>query len=222
MYKQTYHPLIIVMYASGMLDHTQLAKIPKTTRYNWKQFAHESYYGHDWASDYIVQFDSIKDVFASKFLFKSMRFLVETRKGYLNMLGELAHNKKLLQLHASSIISSVEHIASLSKTSVVKACKYYGVSKDWYYTQKRKLICGLSPFQKCYRQHPNQLTTNEVRAIENIVINPIDFGKPKTTLYYNAMINNLITCGKSTFFKYASAFGYRKPKRFKQAPKKGF
>jgi len=99
------------MYASGMLDHTQLAKIPKTTRYNWKQFAHESYYGHDWASDYIVQFDSIKDVFASKFLFKSMRFLVETRKGYLNMLGELTYNKKLLQLHASSIISSVEHIS---------------------------------------------------------------------------------------------------------------
>ena len=101
MYKRNYHPLIIVMYASGMLDDTQLVQIPKTTRYNWNQFTHENYYGKDWATDYIEQFDAIKDMFASKFLFKSIRFLVETRKGYLNMLGEFAHNKKLLQLHAS-------------------------------------------------------------------------------------------------------------------------
>lgn len=222
MYKRNYHPLIIVMYASGMLDDTQLAQIPKTTRYNWNQFTHENYYGNDWATDYIEQFDAIKDVFASKFLFKSLRFLVETRKGYLNMLGELAHNKKLLQLHASKIVDSVEHLASLSKITIVKACKYYGVSKDWYYTQKRKIICELSPFQKCYKQHPSQLTTNEVVAIENVVTNPVHFGKTKTTLYYHALVNNMITCGKSTFFKYAAALGYQKTKRFKQAIKKGF
>ncbi|WP_157821855.1 hypothetical protein [Tenacibaculum sp. Bg11-29] len=222
MYKRSYHPLVIVMYTSGMLDDKQLAQIPKTTRYNWNQFAHDNYYGNDWATDYIEQFDTIKDVFASKFLFKSLRFLTETRKGYLHMLGKLAHNKKLLKLHASKIISSVEHLASLSKISVVTACKYYGVSKDWYYTEKRKLTCAISPFQKCYKQHPNQLTVNEVVAIENLVSDTSHFGKSKTTLYYHALINNLVTCGKSTFFKYASALGYKKPKRFKRPIKKGF
>ncbi len=222
MYKRNYHPLIIVMYVSGMLDANQLAQIPKTTRYNWNQFTHENYYGNDWAIAYIDQFDAIKDVFASKFLFKSLRFLAETRKGYLHMLGEFAYHKKLLKLHASNILSSIEHLASLSKVSVVSACKYYGVSKDWYYTQKRKLICELSPFQKCYKQHPNQLTTNEVVAIENLVTNPVHFGKTKTTLYYHAILNDMVTCGKSTFFKYASALGYQKPKRFKQPIKKGF
>lgn len=205
-----------------MLDDKQIAKIPKTTKHNWKQFAHENYYGSDWTSDYIEQFDAIKDVFASKFLFKSLRFLAETRKGYLNMLGELTHNKNLLKLHASKIVDSIEHLASISKVSVVSACKYYGVSKDWYYNQKRKLVCELSPFQKCYRQHPSQLTVREVEAIENLVTNPNHFGKTKTTLYYHAIINNIITCGKSTFFKYASALGYQKPKRFKNKSKKGF
>lgn len=222
MYKRNYHPLIIVMYASGMLDDKQIAQIPKTTRYNWKHFAHENYYGNDWTTNYIEQFDEIKDVFASKFLFKSLRFLTETRKGYLHMLGELAHNKKLLKLHASKIVSSIEHLASLSKVSVITACRYYGVSKDWYYREKRKLICNLIPFQKCYKQHPSQLTVNEVVAIENLVTDTNHFGKSKTTLYYHALVNNLVTCGKSTFFKYAAALGYKKPKRFKQPIKKGF
>ena len=98
MYKRNYHPLVIILYTSGMLDQKQIAQIPKTTRYNWSQFDHKNYYGNDWTTDYIKQFDAVKDVFASKFLFKSLRFLTKTRKGYLDMLGELAQNKKLLKL----------------------------------------------------------------------------------------------------------------------------
>jgi len=70
--------------------------------------------------------------------------------------------------------------------------------------------------------HTNQLSINEVIAIENLVIDPKNFGKSKTTLYYRALNNNLVTCSKSTFFKYTSALGYQKPKRFKQPIKKGF
>ncbi|WP_405610849.1 hypothetical protein [Polaribacter sp. Asnod1-A03] len=137
------------------------------------------------------------------------------------MLGELAHNKKLLKLHASNIVNSVEHLAHLSKVSVVSACKYYGISKDWYYTQKRKIVCSLSTFKKCYKQHPNQLAVNEVVAIENLVTDPANYGKTKVTLYYYAMRNGLIFCGKSTFNKYASALGYIKVKRFRYPIKKG-
>ncbi len=136
------------------------------------------------------------------------------------MLGELAHNKKLLKLHTSKIVSSIEHLTSLSNVSVITAWKYYGVSKDWYYNEKKKLTCNLNPFQKCYRYHPNQLTVNEVMAIENLVTDPNHFEKSKTTLYYYALNKNLVTCGKSTFFKYASILGYKKPKRFKQQIKK--
>jgi len=57
-------------------------------------------------------------------------------------------------------------------------------------------------------------------AIENLVTDPNHFGKSKTTLYYYALNKNLVTCGKSTFFKYTSILGYKKPKRFKQQIKK--
>ena len=222
MYKRNYHPLIILLYASGMLDINQIAQIPKTTKYNWNQFKHENYYGNDWAKNYIHQFEEIKSVFASAFLYKSLRFLIETRKGYLCMLQEFSYNKQLLKLHANKIITSIEKMKSLAKVNVKTACKYYGISKDWYYREKAKIVCNISPFQKCYRQHPNQLTVKEISIIENLVTDANNFGKTKVTLYYQAMRNKLLYCGKSTFNKYASALGYIKVKRFRYPKPLGF
>ena len=97
MFKRNYYPLVKLLYASGMLDTKQLCELPKTTKYNWNQFKHENYYGTEWVTSYIDQFEDIKTVFASAFLYKSLRFLIETRKGYLNMLQEFSHNKQLFQ-----------------------------------------------------------------------------------------------------------------------------
>jgi len=221
MHKRNYHPLVILLYTSGMLDSVQIRQLPKTTKHNWNQFKHHNYYGCDWAESYIQQFDNIKDVFASAFLYRSLRFLVETRKGYYAMLGELSHHKNLLKLHATKIVASIDHIRSFAKVKAITACKYYRISKDWYYKEKAKIICKISPFQRCYHQHPNQLTIKEVVAIENLVKNPIHYGKTKVTLYYHALRNNLLFCGKSTFNKYASALGYRKSKRFDRKNKEG-
>ena len=43
---------------------------------------------------------------------------MNTRKVYLNMLGEFARNKQLFKLHAHRIVNSIEHLASLSKVSI--------------------------------------------------------------------------------------------------------
>lgn len=205
-----------------MLDTQQLKQLPKTTKHNWNTFRHENYYGYEMALPYIKQFDDIKDIFASQYIKKALRFILHTRRGYYKMLGELKHNKNLLKLHANNIIDSIDHIASFAKVKVTTACKYYGVSKDWYYTQKRKIVCGLSPIKSCYRQHPNQLTQYEVAIIEKTVFAPENYGKTKTTLYYGAMDNGELFCGKTTFSKYATALGYKKPKRFRKIKKKGF
>jgi len=34
MYKRNYHPLVIVLYASGILYHKKITRIPKTTRHD--------------------------------------------------------------------------------------------------------------------------------------------------------------------------------------------
>ena len=63
MYKRNYHPLIIILFTSGVLSVEELNKIPRTTKNNWKHFKHENYFGHQWAKTYINQFDDIKDIF---------------------------------------------------------------------------------------------------------------------------------------------------------------
>jgi len=221
-YKRNYHPLIILLYVSGMLDYEQSKTLPKTTRWNWNQFKHEDYYGFEWAEAYIKQFDNIKDIFASAFLYKSLRFMVKTHRGYHKMLQELTHNNNLLKLHANSIAKSIEYMSTLAKVKITTACKYYGISNDWYYTQKKKVYCELSPLKSCYRQQPNQLMQQEVMSIDHIISKPENYGKTKTTLYYSAMAKGEVVCGKSTFNKYATALGYKKPKRFKMKSKKGF
>ena len=221
-YKRNYHPIIIVLYVSGMLDVQQLNQLPKTTKHNWNQFKHENYFGMEWAEKYIHQFDAIKEVFASAFLYKSLRFMVKSHRGYHKMLQELTYNKNLLKLHANTIITSIEDMCAFAKVNVKTACKFYGISKDWYYLQKRKIVCEISPLKSCYRQHPNQLTQHEIAMIEKSVFDEHNNGKSKTTLYYTAMNSGEMFCGKSTFSKYATALGYKKQKRFKKMRKKGF
>ena len=45
MYKRNYHPLIILLYVSGMLDTKQLCELPKTTKFNWNRFGTKSIMG---------------------------------------------------------------------------------------------------------------------------------------------------------------------------------
>jgi hypothetical protein len=221
-YKRNYHPLIIILFTSGMLSADELNQLPRTTRYNWKHFKHKNYYGHQWAEDYINQFDDIKDVFQSRFTARAIKAVLKTRRGFYNMLGDLKHNKSLLKLHAGSIITAVEDMAQFSGVTVQKACKFYGISKDWYYAQKQKVICELSPIKRCYKTHSNQLTISEMATIEQLVKSQDNYRKPLSTIFYDAMNENLIACGITSFRKYANALGYVKAKVEYKKRKKGF
>lgn len=221
--KKRYHPLIIIiLFTSGMLSNDELGNIASTNKYNWSDFKHEDYYGYDWAENYISQFDDIKDIFKSKFTTRAIKTILKTRRGYYKMLGELAHNKNLMKLHADSILTSVEEMAEFSDVTIKKACKFYGISTDWYYNQKQKLICHLCPIKKCYKTHPNQLTINEMTTIEHLAKAPENYRKPLSTIFYLAMEDLAITCGLTSFRKYANALGHVKAKVIPTERKKGF
>ncbi len=205
-----------------MLSLEELNEIPRTTKHNWSQFNHNNYYGYHLVEGYIKQFDDIKDVFQSKFTARAIKTILKTRRGFYNMLGELVHHKNLLKQHANSIVTSIEDISQFSKVTITKACKFYGISKDWYYAQKRKTTCSSSLFKKCYRQFPNQLTLKEVTDIEFLIKDSDNFNKPITTIYYDAIRKGPIHCGITTFRKYANALGYVKQKPKRAKPKKGF
>lgn len=212
-YKTRYHPMIILLYHSKMLSPEQVKCIPRTTRNNWNKFSHENYFGYDIAKDYIEDFDYMKDVLTNKHLKRGMKTMCAMSYGYKDIIANIEGNKKLLRKHREDITFSIERMAKHGHLKIKDACKLFGVSRDWFYRHREQKSCSKSLLSKCFHQYPNQLTNNEVSKIENIVTNPNNFGKTKTTLYFDSIRKGIIVCGLSTFFKYADLTGYKKPKK---------
>ncbi len=221
-YKRSYHPLVCMLYMHGMLTEAQMKQLPKTTKHNWNHYDHEDHFGHEWIQDFLADFDDIKSVFQRKHLMKTLKLICVMSNGYHEIMTEIGSQKRLLQKHASTIIGCIERTAEYAKVNVDSVCKYYGISRDWYYRQRNKLVCQKSILKRCFKQHPNQLTTDEVAVIEKAIKNPENYGRPKIYIYYDLLRKGLLFCGKSTFNKYANLLGYSKPKKIIKPRKKGF
>jgi len=222
-YKRNYHPIVILMYHCNMLSFQELQKIPKRTRYNWNDFEHENYYGHDWAKDYIKNFDMIKDVYSSKYLLQATKFMCVISSGFRGLIREIEGNKKMLRKHANRITYFIEKIVTSGNLKKKDACRIFGVSKDWFYKHRKEVVCKVSKIEKCFKQYPSQLTFEDAKIIEKIVNEPNNKRRRKNSLYWMALRTGLVTCGKSTFSKYLDFFEYKKHKKKKSTErKKGF
>lgn len=206
-----------------MLSEEQKAIIPPSTRQRWDGFEHEDYFGFEMVKDYIADFDHIKDVLTNKHIKQGIKFMCALSYGYKDVIQKIEGNKKLLREHAEKITFSIERLARYGNIKRSDARKLFGVNRDWFYRHRKKKPCEKSLIGKCFRQYPNQLTFDDVRAIESIISHPENHGKKKTTLFYGSIRKGLIVCGRSTFFKYADLVGYQKPqKKIVEQRSKGF
>jgi len=219
--KRIYHPFIVLLYASNMLTKEQVQQIPKSTRMYWNQFKHENCFGYEWSEAYYQQFDEIKAVYSKKFLFRSVKILCKINATFEAIITQTKQRKKLLRQNSKQIISQIDLL--IQKGFQVKAaCKIFHLSHQWYYRQKQRVFCKLSAKNSCFKQQPNQLTISEINSIEQLIKDPVHFGKPLTTLYYLGMNQNLFAFSKSTFFQYAHKLGFKKRTTKKSIPKDGF
>lgn len=220
-YKRNYHPLIILFYVYGMLDSEQIKTIPRTTRYNWNNFHHKQYDLEDWVQPYLQQFDDIQKIYLRKQLHKTIAILITISDSYHTIISQLTARKKFLKQNTTVLLNAIDSVLKITNLSVKRVCRFYGVSKDWYYREKNKIYCPNSMLKKCFKQYPNQLLPKEVETIQDIISQPLVYGTTKTTLYYKAMREGILQCAKSTFCKYATALGYKNPKRFPKPRKEG-
>ena len=204
-----------------MLDQEQLSHITANTRKNWNKFKHKHYDCEEWVKPFLENFEDIKQIYMKEYLRKTIMILLTVSNGYSTILSSITKSKKLLQGNSEAIVNSINKLVTVSGIKVSRACTFYGVSKDWFYREKNKLHCSVSTFKRCFKQHPNQLTIKEVSIIEQVILDPNNFGKTKTTIYYQALRKGVLYCAKSTFYKYATALGYQKPKYKKKRFKKG-
>jgi hypothetical protein len=211
------------MYHSRMLSPEQISQIPRTTRNDWDHFLHQDYFGYEIAKDYIADFDYMKDVLVNKHLKIGVKTMCALSYGYKDVLSYIEGSKKLLRDHSKNITFSIKRIARYCNIKLSDASALFGVSRYWFYRHRERKRCAKSTLGKCFTQYPNQLTTEEVNTIQAIVSNPENRSKTKVTLFYNSLREGLISCGLSTFSKYANYVGYvkfKKPK--KEGRAKGF
>lgn len=220
-YKRNYHPLIPLFYEKGLLNKEQLSQIPKRTQQHWNNNKYKNYDFNEWVVPFTKELNTIQKTYERKFLRKTIRTIIKISDGYHKVLNTVSSRKKILAENSESIVKAIDVIIAETSVKTKRACKLYGVSKDWYYREKRKVKCSLNIFKKCFKQHPNQLTFEEVQAIENLIKVPEHYGKTIITLYYHALRNSIVSCGKSTFYKYTKALGYKKAKKSKSPYKKG-
>lgn len=218
-YKRSYHPLIILLYHSNMLSPEELAKIPRSTKKNWNKFSHESYYGYEMAAEYICEFEAIKNVLTNKHMRYGLQCLSALSYGYKDIVSDYAEKKKNLRNNAEKITFAIYRLSKKANISLSQSCRIFGVNRSWYYRYVAKRNCNKSPNHKCYRTHPNQLTFKDIQVIDKLIHNPENRTMTKTTLYYKAIRNNIIACGLSTFFKYATILGYKGSDKLKNEPR---
>ena len=222
-YKRRYHHLVPILYVSNMLSEEQKALIPRTTRQRWDDILHEDYFGYEMVKDYIADFDHIKEVLTNKHIKQGIRFMCALSYGYKDVVASVDNGKNLLREHAEKITFSIRRFADYGNLKLEDACELFGVTRDWFYRHRKKNTCQKSILGKCFKQHPNQLTLEEVAEIETIVCDPSNRTKTKTTLFFDSIRKGLIMCGMSTFFKYADLVGYQKPKKAEtEKREKGF
>lgn len=196
-----------------MLSEEQKALIPRTTKQRWDDHSHQDYFGYEMVKDYIDDFDHIKEVLTNKHIKQGIRFMCALSYGYKDVVASVENSKKLLHQHSQKITFAIDRFARYGNLKVSDACALFGVSRDWHYRHRKKKSCNKSMLGKCFKQHPNQLTLEEVANIESIVSDPQNRRKTKTTLFFGAIRKGVITCGISTFFKYADLLGYQKPQK---------
>jgi hypothetical protein len=142
--------------------------------------------------------------------------LVETRK-----LHPFAFDKKKVKAKAvkKQIISLLNESKELIPLNVALAT--IGLSPSTYYR-------WLSVFQKCElegesckKRKKNQLTVNEVKNYENIMLLQKKFSHiPIASLYLLAQRQDRLFCSLDTWYKYIQLFEWRRPKNKKILQKK--
>ena len=205
-----------------MLNAEQLKLIPRTTKLYWDSLNLEDTFGHEWVENYMDQFHEVKEVYQKKFAFRSIRLLANVHELFFEFMDSIKQKKKFIKKNKALLLDKIETLQKNKLVSLERACKLFHVTTAWYRKQKSKLFCKISPLNSCFTQQPNQLAIDEVEAIEKLVTHPKNKRFNQTTLYYKALNNRIVVCGKSTFAKYASIFKTFRKNKFNAKPKEGF
>lgn len=218
-HKNCYHPLFTMLYLQKLLPKDVIKQIPRSTRHAWNTHNFTATFGYEHCALYLNYFNNMSYAHRYAYLRQTFTIMVHLQKTILSIVQHSLTYKKLLRNQAKNVVLSITTLVK-NGLSVKRACRLFGIKKNWYNYHKNKNKCPQSILRICFKKHPLQLTQAEQNSIKNWIINPLNQGKNLTHLYYEALNSNIVHCSKNAFNRYAHLFGYAKVFRIPKAKKK--
>lgn len=207
--KEVYHPLFVILFMLDLLPKEVVDKIPANTKKYWKNKNLQNTFGVEYCTIYIEQFNNVSSAYKYTFSRYTLTTALTIQKTILDIVENSWQYKKLIRFKATEI---VQHITTLVHKgfSLKQACKIFGIKKSWYHYHKQKIVCPVSYIRACFKQRPNQLTTQEQNTIYEHLKHDDSKDKTLTQLYFELLNAEKLFCSKNTFCTYAYKTGFKK------------
>lgn len=219
MKRASYHTTLKELVSLDLLPDEYVGRIPRTNIHRWRHDDFKRYRGSELNEIADKHRDTIDTLNKFPKLFYAAGRLAKT----LMMVASTTENfEKKLREHKEAIVDTLIHVKETIPVS--KAVKFFGISKSTFHAWviDTKVKCSNSFFKQCIKSYPNQVTTNEVKAVKEALMNPRTSHWSMRSIYYKGLREGTITVSEATMYKINKQLGIRKTRtKRKKKIKKG-
>jgi len=200
----------------NLLTNDQKKEIASSTLSDWKKRDLSTIVGYDENDPFFETYQlgkRIKDIPA---LEKANEAVLSVCDFYKSILANLRGKRRIWNEHKNEIISLIKIISPVF--GVTRSCEFLQISVQRFYRWSREISCPSSVLNLCRKNHPNQLTLEEQKSIENYLRKPEFIHWPLRSVFYQMLRDGIAFMNLTTFYKYARSFNVaryvrRKPKQ---------
>jgi hypothetical protein len=154
--KNSYHPMLLVLFRLKLLDNALLKEIPASTVSYWNSIDHSTQFGFDVVEEYMKRHEDIRGVYTSKLVFRFTRFVCRLYKGYQSAIDTIPCTQSVMKKAQSELIRQTAYIGK--KVGAKFHAKILGLSQSSFHRIKSEVVCVKSRLGRCFRRYTTQLS----------------------------------------------------------------
>lgn len=139
----------------------------------------------------------------------SVRVLMRVWSAVSDFVLPVIHARKD---QAERVVDAVQQLFTVMVRK--RALRLVGLSSSTFHERiaQIKFKCGVSPLDRCFKRHPQQLATREVQRIKQLYEDPGFPCWPGSSLYFEGLQARGLHIAQSTFYKYVKLLGLTRPR----------
>jgi len=216
--RNRYHTDFIFKAKIGQLSTDERALVPNSTFSDWQGRDFSNLVGFD-ADDHVLQQIEFHRRFITvKGLAVSAKCLYTVYSCYSTLLDSAKSKMKLFRANKELLCDVVLQLSE--DISITSACDLIGIRVNRFYRWVNQKACSSSAFQLCRKTNSQQLTKQEQKTVESVLVRPELKDKPWVSAYFRMMKEGIAYMNYSTFCRYATQLSgeslrFKKPKQKK-------